>query len=195
MTDRPRSSLNHYSLPGLPVVCSEHPGPTVDTEVARARWEVLAQFAPAVIVDLTDAGDQRAPYDPTAFGFRVGTTGQALWAPVRWSRPIPDGGTPPSLDAYATLIEELAAERGGLAIHCRAGIGRTGLVAAGLLVFHGWSADDAIAEVDQRWRETPLGQAPVARFLRAPETESQREMVRAYAQRLGATRSPKPPSP
>ncbi|MDX2182856.1 MAG: tyrosine-protein phosphatase [Gemmatimonadaceae bacterium] len=195
MTDQSRSPLNHYVLPDLPVVCSEHPGATVDTETARARWEVLAQYAPAVIVDLTDAGDQRPPYDPAVFGFRRAGSGGALWVPTRWSRPIPDGGTPPSVDAYAALIEELATRPDGLAIHCRAGIGRTGLVAAGLLVWHGWSADDAIAEVDRRWRDTPLGQAPVARFLRSPETESQREMVRAYAQRLEATRSPKSPSP
>lgn len=188
MTESAAGALNHYCLPWLPVVCCEHPGPTVDTDVARARWEVLARFAPTVIVDLTDTGDQRPSYDPAVFAFRPESNAGQVWTPTRWSRPIPDGGTPPDVDTFAQLIDELAAHRGWLAVHCRAGIGRTGLVAAGLLVHHRWAPDDAIACVDRLWRETPKGQLPVSRFLRAPETESQREMVRAYAVRLAETR-------
>ena len=53
------------------------------------------------------------------------------------SFPIPDRGTPASLRATVNLVDSLVADlKGGTAIliHCRAGIGRTGLIAACLLV-------------------------------------------------------------
>jgi hypothetical protein len=143
------------------------------------RWGALAQFSPRIVVDLTDVGDQAPAYDPEALVL-VDASGRR-WTPQRWARPIPDGGTPPSLAAFADLIEEITQQRGWIALHCRAGIGRTGLVASGLLVRHGWSAEDAIECVDRLWRETPQGQLPIAKFLRSPETESQRDLVRAYA--------------
>ena len=51
--------------------------------------------------------------------------------------PIPDRSTPVKLPAYARFIGELAEDvlaGAGLAIHCRAGIGRSGLTAAATLL-------------------------------------------------------------
>lgn len=70
---------------------------------------------------------------------------------IGWLRyPIPDYGTPRDLMAWRTLAGELRAalDRGGrLVIHCRAGLGRSGMIAARLLVERGLSAEAAIAAV------------------------------------------------
>lgn len=72
---------------------------------------------------------------------------------MSWAHlPIQDGGTPcdPFMtrwpEARADLIRRLAAgER--VMIHCRGGLGRTGLLAALLLVDHGSDPEDAIRNV------------------------------------------------
>lgn len=173
--------LNHYRLPGLPVVCSEFPAGG-SAETARAKLGVLAQYEPAVIVNLTNAADQAPAYDPAALRLPVGGWEQGRWAPTLLSRPIPDAGAPASVEAFAAIVEEIAQLRGWVAVHCRGGIGRTGMVAAGLLVRSGWGADEALETINALWRSTPKGQSSMGRFLRAPETEVQWQMVRAYAE-------------
>ena len=71
----------------------------------------------------------------------------------RWHHvPIPDFGTP-SADTWAAWsktrddVRALVTERGRIALHCAAGLGRTGTIAAKLLSECGLSADDAIARV------------------------------------------------
>lgn len=63
--------------------------------------------------------------------------------------PIPDFGTP-ELDAAAALVQEILAdlrrdER--VVVHCFAGLGRAGTLAAGLLVATGMAAQTAIDQV------------------------------------------------
>jgi ADP-ribosyl-[dinitrogen reductase] hydrolase len=62
--------------------------------------------------------------------------------------PMPDGGTPTSvaeLDAVVQTILGAAADRRNVVIHCRGGLGRSGLVAAACLVAMGRSVSDAMA--------------------------------------------------
>ncbi len=64
--------------------------------------------------------------------------------------PIPDFGTPSSMLGLISLIENiLAALEGGrtTVVHCRAGLGRTGLVVASCLVALGYSPEEAFAQV------------------------------------------------
>ena len=61
--------------------------------------------------------------------------------------PIRDGGVPSSIGPLVELITNIRAEaaRGGrVVIHCRAGLGRTGVVAGGVLIAEGKSARVAI---------------------------------------------------
>ena len=75
------------------------------------------------------------------------------------SFPIPDRGVPPSTGAAMALLSGLfeALDQGkNVAVHCRQGIGRSGLVAAGLLVASGMRVDEAIDAVSAaRGREIP----------------------------------------
>ena len=77
----------------------------------------------------------------------------AIRAGVPWEfAPIPDGGVPgPEFDlawrAIAPRVANILREGGRVLIHCRAGLGRTGLVAASILVDFGASAQETLDAV------------------------------------------------
>lgn len=87
--------------------------------------------------------------------------------------PVPDL-TPPSPEDIRTAIEVIdAAHAAGLpvAVHCAAGLGRTGTVMAAWLVTQGFDADSAISRI----RELRPGSI---------ETDEQEEAVRDFARWL-----------
>jgi len=89
-----------------------------------------------------------------------------------YSFPIPDRQVPSSEAKLAEALE--AATRSlqsakNVVIHCRQGIGRSGLVAACLLVRKGMSPGAAVDKVS------------AARGIRVPETEEQREWIDHFA--------------
>ncbi len=96
------------------------------------------------------------------------------------SFPIPDRGLPQSPEAFVGLVGRVqgyleAGER--VAVHCRQGVGRSGMVAASILIAQGYGIDQAFGFVEQ------------ARGMRVPDTEAQREWVRAIAPQLQALRN------
>jgi protein-tyrosine phosphatase len=91
------------------------------------------------------------------------------------SNPIPDRGVPQSREATVALVQELeqALEAGKrVGVHCRQGIGRSGAIAACVLVASGEDADAAFELIS------------AARGLPVPETDKQREWVRAFSREL-----------
>lgn len=69
------------------------------------------------------------------------------------SYPIPDRGLPTSVSEFATFTKRLYHEAaGGLntVIHCRAGIGRTGIVAAGVLLHCGFEPKEAFSLISEK---------------------------------------------
>lgn len=79
------------------------------------------------------------------------------------SFPIPDRGIPASLPDAVALLREIAKavdEGNSVAIHCRQGVGRSGMIAAGVLVASGTDPVKAVKAVSaargQRVPETPL---------------------------------------
>lgn len=81
--------------------------------------------------------------------------------------PTPDRGTP-ELQRFRSLVAELIAELAGghhVVVHCRMGIGRSSLVAAGVLVAQGMPAVDAWAKISD------------ARGLAVPDTPEQRRWL------------------
>ncbi len=73
------------------------------------------------------------------------------------SFPIPDRGVPPSISQAVALLRELAGtleEGKNVAVHCRQGIGRSGLITAGVLVSAGIAIDNAIEAVSSARGQT-----------------------------------------
>ena len=84
--------------------------------------------------------------------------------------PIPDFGAP-SLDELQGLINWIKKEtedENAVLVHCVAGIGRSGMVAAAYLISKGFDVDEAIQHVR-------------ARRNKAMATYEQEELVRAFA--------------
>ncbi len=78
------------------------------------------------------------------------------------SFPIPDRGVPASTGAASALFRKLARalEVGkNVAVHCRQGIGRSGLVATGILMATGIETENAIQAVS-RARELTIPETP-----------------------------------
>jgi len=85
------------------------------------------------------------------------------------SFPIPDRGVPVSQkDALSLLatMTTLLQEGRNVAIHCRQSVGRSGLIAAGLLVISGMDVDKAVEAVS------------AARGQKVPETEGQLQWIK-----------------
>src|SRR5689334_3358873 len=92
------------------------------------------------------------------------------------SLPIPDRGVPGSTAAAVSLLTSLGdslAHGKTVAVHCRQGIGRSALIAAGLLARSGADAATAIRRV------------AAARGLPVPETDEQRDWIAAFARAAG----------
>jgi protein-tyrosine phosphatase len=84
------------------------------------------------------------------------------------SFPIPDRGVPVSMPTVLSLLRGIvgALEEGKkVAVHCRQGIGRSGLIAAGVLISSGIGAEKAIEVISS------------ARGLAVPETPAQLEWI------------------
>lgn len=88
-----------------------------------------------------------------------------------FSFPIPDRGIPASVREFSRLLSEVHAELLGgasVAIHCRAGIGRTGLVSGCLLHMLGVPYKDIFHVLSR------------SRGLAVPDTSTQVEWVERY---------------
>src|SRR5215217_6477607 len=114
--------------------------------------------------------DERATLSLERLEDACAVAGLALLSlPIR-DRDIPSAHEP-VLALTTELVDRLA--RGeGVAVHCRAGIGRAALLAACVLVRLGTRADDALAIIGR------------ARGLDVPDTQEQRAWVAAFAARF-----------
>ena len=143
----------YWLLPGR-VLAGEHPG-------GAARVHTIEDAGVTHFIDLTAAHDGIADYAPQ----------RAQHA----RHAIADFGIPSVEGMRATLDAiDAALDSGGVVyLHCRAGIGRTGTVAACLLVDHGFAPDEALAALAAKWQAN----AKSAFVSRTPETEAQRAFV------------------
>jgi protein-tyrosine phosphatase len=88
------------------------------------------------------------------------------------SLPIPDRQVPTSEAKFAAMLEKTTRSllKGkNVLVHCRQGVGRTGLVAACLLIRKGMSPGAAVEKISS------------ARGVSAPETEEQRDWIDHFA--------------
>lgn len=92
--------------------------------------------------------------------------------------PIVDVSVPTSPEAtlrFVSKLEKLLAKGENVGIHCRNGVGRSGIIAACLLILRGLSPEQALEEVSN------------ARGVIVPQTAEQREWVVAFAKEFAPT--------
>jgi protein-tyrosine phosphatase len=132
----------------------------------------LEQISATAAVCLTEPAELLERYPDYVDWLRTNQPDRALW----W--PIPDLHAP-NIDSAVDLLGQLRARLASgqtLLLHCGAGIGRAGTIAAGLLITMGLSLDDAVAHV--------AAHRPMA----GPEAGAQAELLGALAAREEAAR-------
>lgn len=155
---RARPHAHCYWLADGAVLAGRHPG------VGGAAGLLAAGITHTV--DLTAPGEPLDRYDASGL--------------QRLRHPVSDFGVP-TLDGMAATLAAVrqALDGGGrVYLHCRAGIGRTGTVAACLLVEQGLSADEALALLARKFAVT----AQHALGAKSPEMPDQRAFVARWAQ-------------
>ena len=128
----------------------------------------MQQVGATTVVCLNQRAELEVRYPDYVAWLQHQTPQRVVWFP------IPDLGAPP-IDAAAGLIVDLHSRiaRGDtLLVHCGAGIGRAGTMAAALLMAMGFEHDRAVAHVGAH------------RPMAGPEAGAQRELLEALAQTL-----------
>ncbi len=159
----------------------EHPCPGGDARVHRARIAALLSLGVSTFVDLTRHGHENE-VQPYARLLRGRMRGGLLV--VYHNVPIPDAGVPHARAQAERLLDVIdsALYNGELVyLHCRSGVGRTGMVLALHLVRHGVPAAEALRQVLAAWRRDERSRV----FSRSPQTEGQC----AYVRRLEVSQS------
>ncbi|HET9390845.1 MAG TPA: ADP-ribosylglycohydrolase family protein [Steroidobacteraceae bacterium] len=157
----------YWVLPGQ-VLAGEHPGgPTPGR--TKQRLERLLAAGIESFLDLTDP-DEVPPYD------------MDLPYNIRYRRnAIQDHGLPSRRLLLQILdsVEESLSQGRPLYVHCRAGIGRTGLVMGCLLVERGLTGDEALRELNRLWQQCRRSKS----WTYVPETDEQIEYIRSWRSR------------
>src|SRR5689334_11340822 len=138
---------------------------------AEKRIKVMLDAGFDAFIDLTEAGEL-PPYDIY------------LPASARYVRkPIPDHGVPRYPEHMAEIQAEIeAALRDGrrVYVHCRAGIGRTGITVACHLIEQGMSADAALIRLNELWQDNDRSTT----WPDVPETDEQRDYILGWSARV-----------
>ncbi len=158
----------YWALPGL-LLAGEHPS-GLTAEASRQRLQTLLAAGIECFLDLTHPGEIE-PYD------------QALPFQIEYLRkPIRDHGLPERREHMMEILDCLhdALRYGRRAyVHCRAGIGRTGMVVGCLLVERGLTGEQALDELATLWQRCERSRL----WPSVPETEAQTDYVRRWIAR------------
>ncbi|KAI0265335.1 protein-tyrosine phosphatase-like protein [Gloeopeniophorella convolvens] len=174
---RPRPFPNSYWATPLLVAC-EYPW-TPSRENRSQKLDLLLRAGVRTFIDLTESGEL-SPYAPH-LAAHVTRLGIALSDVEYHSFPIPDRCLPRSVQYVRSILAVLAdnARRGrATAVHCRGGIGRTGLV-VGCWLVESRAVDDGAAAlrfIAEEWKSVEK----YRRFPQSPETGGQCEFVRNF---------------
>jgi protein-tyrosine phosphatase len=87
------------------------------------------------------------------------------------SWPIPDRGLPHDRAGFLQFVGELAESGKNVAVHCRAGIGRSSVLAAAIMIHDGQTAELALTSI------------ATARGVPVPDTDEQRDWIIALQAR------------
>ena len=156
---------SYWVIPGL-LLAGEYPGGQSPAET-RERLEKLLAAGVKCFVDLTQP-DELEPYE------------FALPDAVDYMRkPIRDHSVPSRREHMADIqvCIDHALRSGRLTyVHCRAGIGRTGMVVGCFLVERGSAGADALEELNSLWQQSKRSES----WPHVPETDDQTRFVRDW---------------
>src|SRR5580704_5107887 len=160
---------NYYWVLPEQLLAGEHPwGATPD--LTRERLAALTAAGISCFIDLTEPHEMPAYADALPPGV------------LYHRRAIPDHGLPAETATMTAILEcILAALRGGqrVYLHCRAGIGRTGMTVGCLLAEGGVGGEVAIEELNRLWHQSPRAR----QWPSVPETDAQTAYVRSWSPR------------
>jgi Dual specificity phosphatase, catalytic domain len=140
-------------------------------------------------------GSHPEPEDPFDFGADVvvtlATDTSARATPphgllIHWS--IKDGPIPPpeELDALVTIVHARLLTGAAVFVHCQAGMNRSALFVARVLMAHGMTAREAIDKVRER-RHGSLGEEYAAWLLATPFPAPTRVNESSFSEPVGAS--------
>lgn len=156
----------YWALPGK-VLAGEHPAGTSE-EGTRARLKSLLDAGVSCFIDLTE------PPECPSYAAELPAT-------VDYHRnSIPDHGLPATPGQMAEILACVrAALREGriVYLHCRAGIGRTGMTVGCLLAEAGRTGEEALEELNHLWQQS----ARSRQWVSVPETDAQSAYVRNWS--------------
>lgn len=159
---------SYWVIPGK-LLAGEYPGGGRENATrARLRW-LLEQHV-TVFLDLTEGeAEGLAPYSDW-LTIEAQTRGQPA---AHVSFPIPDMTIPDKANMVLILDGlDLILRSGRTAyVHCYAGVGRTGVAIGCFLVRHGFTPQEALAQIAVWRQELPGG------WRQSPETDEQTEFV------------------
>ncbi|KAF7309609.1 Phosphatases II [Mycena indigotica] len=173
--DRPRPIPNSYWATGYLLAC-EYPWHPLDSSCTKL--EALLRAGTRTFVDLTEDGEL-SPYEAyllvLARQLRIDDT------ELEYHRfPIRDRSLPESVEHMHSVMAVLRdnMDRGRItAVHCRGGIGRTGMVIGCLLVERfNLTGEEALQIIAREWQ----GVAKRITYPHSPETPAQFAFVREF---------------
>jgi ADP-ribosyl-[dinitrogen reductase] hydrolase len=160
---------NYYWVLPQQLLAGEHPA-GIGESATRARLASLTAAGIGSFVDLTRE-EECDSYQ------------RLLPAGLRYFRhPIADHGLPHDAAQMAAILSDIRAEIAAgrcVYLHCRAGIGRTGMT-AGCLLAESHGGDAAIEELNHLWQHS----ARAASWESIPETDAQTAFVRSWRGRV-----------
>lgn len=164
LLDRPLPN-SYWVIPGS-LLAGEHPG-GVDEAETLSRLAALRQAGTDCFIDLTETGE-------------LPEYSHLLRPEDEYLRfEIPDMGVPYQVSRTMDLLlaVRMALGRGrGIYVHCRAGIGRTGLIMGCFLAEEEPSGRSAVKRLNRLWRQS----ARSAQWPKVPQTAEQVDYIRHW---------------
>jgi ADP-ribosylglycohydrolase len=171
-----RPNANTYWAVPHKLLAGEYPG---DEDPGKAREKINRFLEVGVrhFVDLTELGEL-IPYEAI-----LSEESRAANITATYQRfPIRDVSVPSDAEHLAEIllaIDRRIRQGGVVYVHCRGGVGRTGLVVACWLQEHGRTPDSALAELGAKWSTVKKSSLQPE----SPETPEQVDWVKTWPQR------------